>query len=92
MFTTKPKVLQHVLKILEIETKVNNILLAQGIDYVRCMIHYKYNIYRKLVYKLHSKLFMVDLDQTFIFQQWHPTTFIRSPATIYVNYSFSVTM
>ena len=51
----------------------------QGVDSVSKMILTKNNIYQSLVDKLHSKLFMVDMGQLFIFQQWYHTTFIRSP-------------
>ena len=41
MLATKLKVLHHVLKILEIETKGQQILLDQGIDHVSKIIHTK---------------------------------------------------
>ena len=81
MVATKPKILQHVLTILEIETKGQKLLLSQGIDSIRNMIHNNYIIYKYLVENKHSKLFMVGIYQTFLFQQRHHTNFIRSPIT-----------
>ena len=68
MFSTKPKVLQYVLTILEICTNVHNLFLSRVIYYISKLIHTKYNMYRSLVDKPNSKLFMVDIDQIFIFE------------------------
>ena len=82
MFGTKINNLQNVLTIIDIETNINKLLIFQGIDSVIKMIHTKYNIYRSLLEKSNSKFFMVEIDQIFIFQQWHHTDFIRIPNTI----------
>ena len=49
MFITKLNILQNVLKILEIETKGQKLVLAQVIDYAIKMIRTRYNIYQSLV-------------------------------------------
>ena len=67
MFGTKLKILQRVLKILDIETKGQNLLLYQVLDSIGKVIHTKYDIYRSMVVKTHSELFMVDIDQIFMF-------------------------
>ena len=82
MFGTKINNLQNVLTIIDIETNINKLLIFQGIDSVIKMINTKYNIYRSLLEKSNSKFFMVEIDQIFIFQQWHHTDFIRIPNTI----------
>ena len=81
MFSNNLKILKHILEILDIETKGHNLLLVQLIYSLSKLIHTKYNIYQSRVEKTHSKLFMVCIDQIFIFQKWHHTTFIRIPTT-----------
>ena len=81
MFVTKFNILQHVLKILDIDTKGKQLLLSQTIDSVGNMIHNKYGIYRSLVYKTNSKLSMVYIDKIFVFQKYHHANFIKIPTT-----------
>ena len=91
MFTTKLKVLQNVMTILEIETKVQQLMLSQGVGFVRKLIHAKHEAYRSLVDKEHSELFLVDTYQLFIFKQQHHATFIRSPTTNKANIIYNFT-
>ena len=79
MFVTKFKIIHHVLKILDIETRGHQIFLDQGIYSIGNIIHNKYDIYQFLVEKPHSKFFMADIYQIFIFQKWHHTTLSRAP-------------
>ena len=91
MFRTKLKILQHVLAILDIDKKGNTLFLSQVTDYVIKLINTKYNIYWTLLDKPQSKLFMVDIDQIFIFQQWRHNTFIRIPTTIEADIIYKFT-
>ena len=45
MFATKLKVIQHVMTIIEIEPKGQQLLLAKAIDYVRNIIYTKNETY-----------------------------------------------
>ena len=64
---------------LDIVTEGQKILFCQGVNFVETLIHSNYDIYQSLVYKTHSKLFMVNIYQTFIFQQWCHVSFIGIP-------------
>ena len=91
MFGTKIKILQHVLTILETETKGQQLLLAQGIDSISKLIHTKHKIYRSLVYRPHCKFFLVDIDQILLFKKWHCTTFTRTQTTTEVDILYKLT-
>ena len=91
MLASKLKVLQYVLTILEIETKGRQLLLNQVIYYGIKIIHTKNETYRSLVDKENSNLFMVDIDQLFIFKKWHHTNFIRIPTTTEADILYNLT-
>ena len=81
MFITKLNIIQHVLTILDIDKRLQQLLIYQVIDSEVNMINDNYNINQLLVYNSHSKLFMVDKDQISIFQKWRRNNFIRMPTT-----------
>ena len=62
MFENRLGIIQNVLKILDIETKVHNIFIYKGIYCVRNIIHNKYDTHWSLVDKPHNKFFLVDID------------------------------
>ena len=41
--------------------------------------------------KKHSKLFLVDIDQLFVFKQWYHTTLIRIPTTAKADIIYTLT-
>ena len=53
MLATKLKVIHHILKILETETKGQQILLNQGIDYASKIIH------TKAAFKLSQQIMLI---------------------------------
>ena len=63
LFATKTKVIQHVLTALDIETKGQQILLAQIIDYLRSLIKNKHETYRSLVETPYSNFFLMDIEK-----------------------------
>ena len=67
MFATKLNILQHTMTIIAIETKVHKLFLFQWIYYTIKTIHTKQKNYQPMVENPHSRLFMVNIDQSFIF-------------------------
>ena len=49
MFAIKLNITQHVLTILDIDTKIQQLLLGQDIDYVRKFIHTKHDTNQLMV-------------------------------------------
>ena len=69
MAVTRLKILKHVLKILDINKEGQKLLIGQGVDYVSKLIHNKNEIYQSPVEKQHSKFFLTNAYQLFIFKQ-----------------------
>ena len=63
MFVTKLKIIQHLMTTLDIETKGQQILLAQIIDYLRSLIKNKHYTYRSLVETPYSNFFLMDIEK-----------------------------
>ena len=81
MFGTNLNIFQHVLKILEIQTEGQRLLIYKGNNYVSNLIHTNHKTYQFLVENIHYKFFMVDIDQILVFKKGHHTTFIWIPTT-----------
>ena len=71
--------IQNVPRILYIETKGQQLLLYQWIDYVRNRITTNHETYQSLVYKTHPKLFLLDIYQISISRKWPILLLLRFP-------------
>ena len=77
MAATRPEILHHVLMILEIDTELQQLFIFKGNYSAKNIIHTNHETYQPLVKNPHSKLFLVDIDQIFIIQNFHFTTFSK---------------
>ena len=77
MAVTQLDILQHVLIILDIETGLQQLFISQEDYSAKNIIHTNHETYQPLVKNPHSKLFLVDIDQIFIIQNFHFTTFSK---------------
>ena len=68
MVVTRLEILQYVLTILDIEKEGQKLLIDQGIDYVRNIIHTNHETHQSLVNKEQYMLFIVYIYQLFIFK------------------------
>ena len=73
MFVTKINILQDVLAIIKMDTKVRKLFLDQCIYYLRNSIHTNHDTHQPLVDNPHYKFFLVDIDKIFILQKFHYT-------------------
>ena len=76
--------------IVETETREQQLLLSQGIDFVINIIHNNNETYRSLVDTPNSKLFMVHIDQLFVFKQWHHATFTMVTTTTEIDILYNL--
>ena len=77
MTATRPEILQHVLIILNIDTELQQLFIFQGNYPVRNIIYTNHETYQPLLKNPHSKLFLVNTTQIFIFKQLHYTNFSK---------------
>ena len=91
IFVTKLKIINHVLTILDIKTKLQQIFISQVIGYIGKLINTKNDNWQYIVNKTHSKLFLVDIDQIFIFQKFHYNNFTKIPTNTEANILYNLT-
>ena len=77
MAVTQLDILQHVLIILEIETGLQQLFISQEDYSAKNIIHTNHETYQSLLKNPHSKLFLVNTNQIFIFKQFHYTNFSK---------------
>ena len=63
--------IQKVMTTLSIDTELHHLLIYQGNDSLRKLIQTENDTYQSLVDNAQIKFFAVDIDQIFIFEQWH---------------------
>ena len=71
MFSDQLNTHQYVLKIIAIDTYGHQVFLSQGISSARKLFDTNYGTNQCIVEKACSKLFVVDMDNIFISQNWH---------------------
>ena len=76
MFSTKLNIIQYVLTILDIEKKLHKLLIFQGIYYAINIINTKHDTYPSVNNMSHSKMFILEIYQIFIFRQRAPNILI----------------